>query len=128
MRVDGEIDRGAEDGSTGDLMAEEPIAVEDRDAVVEFFDTARMIGAGEMHFGDDPGMDLKVKVSDVDVDNIVTPDWKQRVSGMLSGDVHITGRPGDPDDVGSAVVFLASEASALVTGSSFLIDGGWPAG
>ena len=32
------------------------------------------------------------------------------------------------EDVMGAVVYLASDASALVTGSALLIDGGWTAG
>ena len=37
------------------------------------------------------------------------------------------GRVGEVEDIMGAVVFLASDASALVTGSSLLIDGGWTA-
>ena len=37
------------------------------------------------------------------------------------------GRVGTVEDVASAVVFLASPAAALVTGSSLLVDGGWTA-
>jgi NAD(P)-dependent dehydrogenase (short-subunit alcohol dehydrogenase family) len=37
------------------------------------------------------------------------------------------GRIGTVEDVASAVVFLASPAAALVTGSSLLVDGGWTA-
>ncbi len=38
------------------------------------------------------------------------------------------GRVGEVEDVMGAVVYLASDASLLVTGSSLLIDGGWTAG
>ena len=38
-----------------------------------------------------------------------------------------TGSVGQPEDVMGAVVYLASDASALVTGSALLIDGGWTA-
>ncbi len=37
------------------------------------------------------------------------------------------GRVGEIEDILGAVVYLASDASALVTGSSMLIDGGWTA-
>lgn len=37
------------------------------------------------------------------------------------------GRVGEVEDIMGAVLFLASDASALVTGTSLLIDGGWTA-
>jgi NAD(P)-dependent dehydrogenase (short-subunit alcohol dehydrogenase family) len=37
------------------------------------------------------------------------------------------GRVGELEDVMGPVVFLASEASALVTGTALLVDGGWTA-
>ena len=37
------------------------------------------------------------------------------------------GRVGEVQDVMGAVVFLASEASSMITGSAFMIDGGWTA-
>ena len=37
------------------------------------------------------------------------------------------GRLGTVEEVASAVVFLASPAAALVTGSSLIVDGGWTA-
>lgn len=37
------------------------------------------------------------------------------------------GRLGQVEDVMGAIVFLASDASALMTGSSLLVDGGWTA-
>ncbi len=38
------------------------------------------------------------------------------------------GRTGQVEDIMGAVVYLASDASSLVTGTSILIDGGWTAG
>ncbi|SDU48268.1 SDR family NAD(P)-dependent oxidoreductase [Stappia sp. ES.058] len=41
--------------------------------------------------------------------------------------IHL-GRVGEVTDVTGAVVFLASDSAALITGSSVMIDGGWTAG
>ena len=38
------------------------------------------------------------------------------------------GRVGEVEDIMGAAVFLASDASAMITGSSLMIDGGWTAG
>jgi len=38
------------------------------------------------------------------------------------------GRVGEVSDIMGAVVFLASDAAAMITGTSLLIDGGWTAG
>jgi NAD(P)-dependent dehydrogenase (short-subunit alcohol dehydrogenase family) len=37
------------------------------------------------------------------------------------------GRVGEPTDVSGAVVFLASPAASLITGTTLMIDGGWTA-
>jgi NAD(P)-dependent dehydrogenase (short-subunit alcohol dehydrogenase family) len=37
------------------------------------------------------------------------------------------GRLGEPEDLMGAITFLASDASALMTGTSMLLDGGWTA-
>ena len=37
------------------------------------------------------------------------------------------GRVGEVEDIMGAVIFLASDASAMMTGSALMIDGGWTA-
>ena len=50
------------------------------------------------------------------------PEFGEWVQARIpAGDV------GHPDDVAAAVVFAASPAAALLTGSSLLVDGGWTA-
>lgn len=48
------------------------------------------------------------------------PDFKRRTLAQIP-----LGRIGDPKDVAAAVVFLASPASSLITGTNLLVDGGW---
>jgi NAD(P)-dependent dehydrogenase (short-subunit alcohol dehydrogenase family) len=50
------------------------------------------------------------------------PSFRQWVLGRIP-----LGRLGTVEEVASAIVFLASPAAALVTGSSLLVDGGWTA-
>jgi len=38
------------------------------------------------------------------------------------------GRMGKPDEIAAAALYLASDEAAFVTGTAFLIDGGWSAG
>jgi NAD(P)-dependent dehydrogenase (short-subunit alcohol dehydrogenase family) len=38
------------------------------------------------------------------------------------------GRMGRPEEVAAAALYLASDEAAFVTGSAFMIDGGWSAG
>ncbi len=36
-------------------------------------------------------------------------------------------RPGEVEDIMGAAVYLASDAGAMITGTSLMIDGGWTA-
>jgi NAD(P)-dependent dehydrogenase (short-subunit alcohol dehydrogenase family) len=40
----------------------------------------------------------------------------------------LTGRMARPEEVAAAALYLASDESAMVTGSTLMIDGGWSAG
>ena len=51
------------------------------------------------------------------------PEKVQWIEGKIK-----LGRVGKVEDIMGAVVYLASDASALVTGASILVDGGWTAG
>jgi NAD(P)-dependent dehydrogenase (short-subunit alcohol dehydrogenase family) len=48
--------------------------------------------------------------------------WKDHENQLNSATA--LGRIGEPEDVGSAVAFLVSDASSWVTGETFVIDGG----
>lgn len=48
--------------------------------------------------------------------------WKQHETQLISATA--LGRIGEPQDVGSAVAFLVSDAASWVTGETFVIDGG----
>ncbi len=50
------------------------------------------------------------------------PDFKEFVKRMIP-----LGKVGQPNDVAVAALYLASDASAMVTGHSLRIDGGWTA-
>ncbi|RUW36803.1 MULTISPECIES: SDR family NAD(P)-dependent oxidoreductase [unclassified Mesorhizobium] len=54
---------------------------------------------------------------------LLDPAFKQSVLANIR-----LGRLGRVEDLMGAVVYLASDASALVTGTSLLVDGGWTAG
>ena len=45
----------------------------------------------------------------------------------MMGPKHLLGRLGLPEEIARAAVFLASDASAFMTGSDLLIDGGYTA-
>jgi NAD(P)-dependent dehydrogenase (short-subunit alcohol dehydrogenase family) len=50
------------------------------------------------------------------------PERKKRVLARIP-----LGRLGEPEEIGGALVFLASEAARYITGATITIDGGWTA-
>ena len=50
------------------------------------------------------------------------PHKRAWIEGMIK-----LGRAGNVEDIMGAVIYLASDASALVTGTALLVDGGWTA-
>jgi NAD(P)-dependent dehydrogenase (short-subunit alcohol dehydrogenase family) len=54
--------------------------------------------------------------------NLSDPDFRAWVLGKIK-----LGRLGRLEDIMGPVVFLASDAAELMTGSSLMVDGGWTA-
>jgi NAD(P)-dependent dehydrogenase (short-subunit alcohol dehydrogenase family) len=54
------------------------------------------------------------------------PDPEKAYREMAS--TQALGRMGKPEEIAHAALYLASDESAFVTGTAFLIDGGWSAG
>jgi NAD(P)-dependent dehydrogenase (short-subunit alcohol dehydrogenase family) len=53
---------------------------------------------------------------------LANPEFREKTVSRI-----LLGRVGEVEDLMGAVVFLASDASALMTGSSLTVDGGWTA-
>lgn len=54
---------------------------------------------------------------------LADPEFREDLVNRIAG-LH---RVGEPMDVAGAVVFLASPASSLITGTTIMVDGGWTA-
>ncbi len=67
---------------------------------------------------------------------VETPFVKQRLAESANPEktrqemsaTQLTGRMAEPAEIAAAALYLASDESAMVTGSTFTIDGGWSAG
>ena len=54
--------------------------------------------------------------------NLGDPEFRAWVMGTIK-----LGRLGQVEDIMGPVLFLASDAAAMITGSSLMVDGGWTA-
>lgn len=54
------------------------------------------------------------------------PDPEKAYREMAS--TQALGRMASPQEIASAALYLASDESAFITGTAFIIDGGWTAG
>jgi NAD(P)-dependent dehydrogenase (short-subunit alcohol dehydrogenase family) len=78
--------------------------------------------------------DRRIRVNVVSPGMIVTPifnkglglnnDQIEQMKVQYSANAPL-GRPGTPDEIAKAVVFLASKDSSYVTGTELFVDGGW---
>ncbi|NUR87174.1 MAG: SDR family oxidoreductase, partial [Nonomuraea sp.] len=74
-----------------------------------------------------------VRVNLVAPATIATPIWGERLArdpGLMERLTrwYPLGRVGNPDDVAAAVLFLASQEAAWITGTTLRVDGGLTAG
>jgi L-rhamnose 1-dehydrogenase len=58
-------------------------------------------------------------LTDINKDDLSDPDKREYMEGRIP-----LGRLGQPEDIGGAVAFLASDMAAYVTGAALLVDGG----
>ncbi len=78
--------------------------------------------------------DRRIRVNVVSPGMIVTPIFKnglgmdvnqiEEMKAQYSATAPL-GRPGTPDEIAKAVVFLASNDSSYITGTELFVDGGW---
>jgi NAD(P)-dependent dehydrogenase (short-subunit alcohol dehydrogenase family) len=73
----------------------------------------------------------KIRTNSVHPGPIVTAMTEKRRADPATYQLMLSriplGRYGEPDEVAYAVLYLASDESAFVTGSELVIDGGWTA-
>ena len=76
--------------------------------------------------------DRKIRVNVISPGMVITPIWNglgsdEQIDETKTQFASTTplGRPGTPDEIAKAVVFLASNDSSYVTGIELSVDGGW---
>jgi hypothetical protein len=58
------------------------------------FDEGNVDAAGEIGFGEEGLFDLDLDLSAINLDDLLSGDWKDRLDGIVEGPVKVTGKPG----------------------------------
>lgn len=58
------------------------------------YEEGHISGTGEIGFDNGGRFDVDLEISSINVDDLVTGEWRDRLAGVIHGPVHITGPPG----------------------------------